>query len=748
MSETKAVFEQMLNSVVNRESTGGADTMLISAHLSQMKMFGIRQGVEFYPEQDNFGTQRFDFIQQVIKFNKLDARLDSIWDRFLAHGKGLFYIRPTEKTYRLYWFDKNAYRSYYTPEGDLEEVIIIYPYKVKSSRGFAGVGLSTDKRYMRLRITADTIEEMHSEQELSFDTPQEFTATNKKVLTNTLQFIPCVEVFNNPDAFGTDGNGEFDWLANQIVAHDEMVKNIRANLSFFGNPTLLSSRPKQDIVESNNLDTPQRPSISSQSGFTSDLSILQSTYKQDPVTRNPAGYIGSPGGGMRVPRVIANLEPTDRVGFITPNAISTDQARYTEQLRSEIRLALGGIDDLSITNVTATEIKSAYGRVSATAKKKCLQLYNYGICRCFELMIFQEEQIFRKTLAQASGIKYPEAPADESEEALEKYNKQKATYEKKLEKAINNALETKEIPDGVLGLAPDGDRTVSWRWMGPVYEDTAQDKLNQSIFTRNLQELGVDSIEALKYLFPSKTDDEIAGMLSGFPFRMVGQVQRAYSQFIDLINQEMRTPHPQQPDLPMAADPRLDLTPFLYRTLESLQKEVTYAGRYRNADPIGTPSIPDPTEQLRGSSPDRSYGSSGFYQFPMGGTTASSSGPSPANAGPDGGAEPLQPYSILPPGAPIGTTSGEPLQGGVQSGSGAPEFTSAAPVPGSTVGSEPANRPGQLQFPAGSPIQQPGSADLAAWDREQPGLLQRLFPNFAGNQPGSTPRKRSKRSKS
>ena len=56
------------------------------------------------------------------------------------------------------------------------------------------------------------------------------------------------------------------------------------------------------------------------------------------------------------------------------------------------------------------------------------------------------------------------------------------------------------------------------------------------------------------------------------------------SSFIDLINQEMRTPHPQQPNLPMAADPRLDLTPFLYRTLESLQKEVTYAGRYRSSD--------------------------------------------------------------------------------------------------------------------------------------------------------------------
>ena len=560
----KSILDSILKAVVTRDGTGTADTMLINAHLSQMKMFGVRQGVEFYPEQDNFGTQRFDFVQQVIKFNKLDARLDSIWDRFLSYGKGLFYIRPTKKTYRLYWFDKDAYRTYYSPDGDLEEVIIIYSYKVRANKGFQGVGLSTDKRYMRLRITATEIEEYHSEQEISFDMPtMEVGLADLKTVANTMEFIPCVEVFNNPDAFGTDGAGEFEWLANQIIAHDEMVKNIRANLSFFGNPTLLSSRPKQDIIESGDGDVSQRPSISSQSGFQSDFFLSSSTYKQDNVTRQPPGYIGKPGTGMRVPRVIANLEPTDRVGFITPNAVSTDQARYAEQLRSEIRLALGGIDDLSITNVTATEIKSAYGRVSATAKKKCLQLYTYGICKCLELMIFQEEQIFRKSLAYASGIKYPVPPTDfQDEAAVAKYEKQKSVYEKKLQKAIDTALETKEIPDGVLGLAPDGDREIAWRWMGPVYEDTAQDKLNQSIFTRNLQELGVDSIESLKYLFPSKTDDEIAGMLSGFPFRMVGEVQKAYSAFIDLINLEMRTRHPQQQNLPMAADPRLDLTPL------------------------------------------------------------------------------------------------------------------------------------------------------------------------------------------
>ena len=95
-SNSKSILEDMIKSVITRDGKGTADTMLISSHLSQMKMFGIRQGVEFYPMQDNRGTQRFDFIQQVIKFNQLDARLDAIWDRFLVFGKGLFYIRPTK----------------------------------------------------------------------------------------------------------------------------------------------------------------------------------------------------------------------------------------------------------------------------------------------------------------------------------------------------------------------------------------------------------------------------------------------------------------------------------------------------------------------------------------------------------------------------------------------------------------------------------------------------------------------------
>jgi hypothetical protein len=64
---------------------------------------------------------------------------------------------------------------------------------------------------------------------------------------------------------------------------------------------------------------------------------------------------------------------------------------------------------------------------------------------------------------------------------------------------------------------------------------STQELLQNSIVTRNLQELGVDSIEALQYLFPEKTPEERAAMLGGFPFRMVEATQRSIGIFIDLM---------------------------------------------------------------------------------------------------------------------------------------------------------------------------------------------------------------------
>jgi hypothetical protein len=727
MADAKARLHEIINAYLDKNSDIVVDTGIVASHIAQMKLFGIRQGVEFFPGQDNFGAQRKDFIDRVLKYNKMDTRLDSIWEYFLCDGKGLFYIRPTKQSYRLYYFREHEYRAYYNVDGELDEVVIIYSYKVRRGNGF-GDQINTvnitgsqstynpgAKRYIRLSIKPKEIEETHSDSELNFDMPTYALTGNTKTLKNSLGFIPCVEIINNTQGFSNEGSGEFDAVANHICTHDELMRTMRKNITFFGNPTLLSSRPKTDLMEAGGDMSVQRPSIAANSGFTSPAALSRSTFKADPVSRGVDGQI-------RVPRVIANLEPNDRVGYIVPDAITGDQNAFARQYREEIRTALGGVDELSISaGVTATEYKSLFGRVAATSKKKANSIYTHGICRCLELIVYQEEQLFKTTLAMAAGLEkpvdLPDGASPEEEMAYEEAMKQ---YNDQLKQLMMACVETQQIPPKVIGLIPDGDLTILWRWMGPVYEDSTQDILNNSIVVRNLQELGVDSIEALKYLFPSKTDEERAEMLSGFPFRMVNELQGAYSQFARLVGGMMQTPHPQAPDLPMAADPRLDLTPYLYRTLEALQKEMSYAGRYRPIDPTDEPSTSGGgSKQLRGTSPGSSTpsssGVSGGYQLP----------PSGASGGPQ---LPISPYSVRPP-IPSGSEQ-QSVGIGVQQGGESAEQSSSIPVPGSTITDSDPVRTGQLR----SAVQQPsyatiGSADLVT----QPGLLAQLFPNFLDN---------------
>ena len=147
------------------------------------------------------------------------------------------------------------------------------------------------------------------------------------------------------------GNGEFDWMANQILFHDELVRNVRKNIKFFGNPTLISSRPKHDITESG--DEQQLPSDHFKPVRASTPRTVRTRVSE------PFGGVSPLDGQIKVPRVIANLEPTDRINYITPDAVSGDQNLYVKQYRQEIRLALGGVDDLDFgTASSAYEIKS------------------------------------------------------------------------------------------------------------------------------------------------------------------------------------------------------------------------------------------------------------------------------------------------------------------------------------------------------------------------------------------------------
>ena len=142
-----------------------------------------------------------------------------------------------------------------------------------------------------------------------------------------------------------------------------------------------------------------RPTISSQAGF----------YASNrPSTRVSSPYSGSASGGFKVPRVIANIEASDRAGYITPDAVSGDQNLYARQYREEIRTALGGVDELGITaGATAYEIKSLYGRAATSATRRCRGLLTYGLCKMLSLIIFNEEKIFRESFAAAIGLQRP-----------------------------------------------------------------------------------------------------------------------------------------------------------------------------------------------------------------------------------------------------------------------------------------------------------------------------------------------------
>jgi hypothetical protein len=717
-SAVKSQFTQILTAAKERRGDLSVDTMIVSSHLAQMKTFMLRRGIEFYAEQDSFGSRK-DFIAKVCEDNMLEMKLDSIVDYFLCDGQGLFYFRPTGDNYQLLYFPKDSYRAYRDQAGELESVVLIYHFNVRRTNALDAYptqdGRGGKKKWIQLKVYKDRIEQTISDEKIDFE--NEMGANMLKMpgqtetLVNSLGYIPAVEVFNHMDCTGeATGNGEFDWLAHQILYHDELVRNVRKNMKFFGNPTLVSSRPKHDILDSDS-DNTFRPTISSQAGFTPLAGLGGSTRVSQPFGSS------SVDGQIKVPRVIANLEPTDRVQYMTPDAVSGDQNLYVKQYRSEIRLALGGVDDIDIgTASTAYEIKTLYGRVAATAEKKTRAMFTYGLSKLFSMMIFTEEDMFRRSFAAALGMEEPEQPLPEDfggdidayEKASVKYTKEYEKFVTKRDETLRVTLDGGDIPPGVTGLIPDGNTKVSWRWMGEVFEESTDDILNNSIVVRNLQELGVDSIEALKYLFPGKTDEERAAMLSGYPFRMVQQTQQSINSFIGLLGNLYQLPHPQMPDKPLASDPNLDLTGFLYRSLEFLRKELSYSGRYK---PDSSSSNPD---QL--STADRLRASRGT---PVRDEPVTSL---PGIDGPTSGASNAGLPGTGPGSAGFGS-GGQSMAAGVSGAQRVPEYKQPIPGPGFTLGlSGDTNASGSYTAELGFNGGPSGSPDLQS-PSFNPGLL-------------------------
>ena len=735
-TEIRNRFEEILEAARTQDRSSQSATMVVLSHIQQMVLYMIKKGITFYCEQDTYKS-RTRFLDDIIALNRLDIRFPSIIRNFLIDGCGLFYFRPDEKLkYQIYFFNRNQYRVYHDLNGSVEEVVILYSYKVKNGNlGLPSTTYGQNKRYVRLSITADEITENESDSELSFELEPGSVLTPGNTRKNTLGFVPAVEVLNKPNASGTEGEGEFDPFMEQIVLHDQIIRNVAKNIEFFGNPTLISSRPRSDLVEANDAQNTFRPTISSQSGFAG-----QST----PSTRVSEPFGTAMGGGLRVPRIIANIEPSDRVGYMTPDPVSGDMNRYSLLLREEIRTALGGVDEISISaGATATEIKGLTGRAQATALRKNKSFLTYGFCRLLEMIIYHQEQIFRESFIVASGMKVPSPPKEQTPESNEKYQTSLRRFDNKVDQEIKTAIEKGKVPPGVVGLPEDGERQVTYRYQGDVYEDTAYDINQKSIVVRNLQELGVDSVEALKFLFPEKTDNERAEMLQGFPFRMVQQTQAAMTQFLVLLSQMMQSPHPLAPDQPLAADPRLNITPLLYRTFDHLAEELTYSGSYEPADPSF-----DPEPGLPGGSPDGNQ-RPGLNRLSPVGTPSSYPGGSfgtyspLATAGNTGYGpyyqQPVQPVSIaVLPEQSLGSSDGF-------AGAGSDSGQLSLPQPDSVVAQSSAtggysNAQSAFTGPALGLPGTAGSADIAYQRLTDPNFLA----GFYGTQPNK-PKQRKRR---
>jgi hypothetical protein len=112
----------------------------------------------------------------------------------------------------------------------------------------------------------------------------------------------------------------------------------------------------------------------------------------------------------------------------------------------------------------------------------------------------------------------------------------------------------------------------------------------RSIVVRNLQELGVKSLDALNILFPDKTQREKEGMLAGgYPFRYLNAVAGTTGQLLSLYQQMMSLPSQQNPDIPLIAS--IPLEPMISRSAEIIYNELNYAKPVEQSNPGESPYV-------------------------------------------------------------------------------------------------------------------------------------------------------------
>ena len=562
----------VVQAFIDRKNSG-SESMVVPNHIKQIVLFMTRQGLEFLVDQDTPDEKRRKFIDKTIKQNKLDMYYQGIASLFIATGGVLWLMQPTLDGYSIYWFHsgkennsiddvKSQYMVYYSANGrEMQEVVIRYKYYDRSPNSmYLNATANGQERWVRLRVKTDTVTQEFFGAEPPLDIYATSTgyapALQTNSFINTLGYIPCVESPNLPYFPGDSGRSDFAMVSDQIEAEDTVRGAIMQNIFTFGNPTLITTRSREEVMQKTTEIGTQ--SWAAAQGF-KDVSSVRIDNR-----RTDGGW--SARQHEKIVPVIGNVGADERFGYVLPDPVSPDQSRFADTYRTALHGALGGIDPNDQSFSTFGEVKSLYGKVAATANMKSLTLWNHGLARILELCIMHEEKLY-----------------------MDQFKQWLITQDPKIDitQVTQQQIEQLIWQDGIeapisVGLQPFGEVNVYYRYNGDVFEDSPKDKLDRSIYTRNLQELGVGSLEALDAIYPDLSLKEKKSKLSGIPFRIGNEYLGLMNNMLQQHVQMSQVEDPYNPGKALSL--RYDMTKLMDSVFIVLEREFSYGASYDEAD--------------------------------------------------------------------------------------------------------------------------------------------------------------------
>ena len=208
--------------------------------------------------------------------------------------------------------------------------------------------------------------------------------------------------------------------------------------------------------------------------------------------------------------------------------------------------------------------------------------------------------------------------------------------------------------------------------MGEIFEESRMTFCKTILSSETFKNLVLILLKHSSTCSPTKQMKETA-MLSGYSFRMVQQTQQSFRIHISITTTAFNAP-PQAPNMPLAADPNLDITGFLYRSLEFYVEELSYSGRFKPTVSTATPDV----LRRRRQATSPGLGADTRDERPVdlpGVTTDAEHRQMPVHEQPAGG-----------PQASGQTPVSNPWAQAFRALSGKPEYTRSVPGPGTILG--------------------------------------------------------------